>query len=228
MTGGAVGEGRWLIGSLQGTVFSRAAADSVDGLTHVMILHPIACAIAFLAFALSLGAGVVGSVLGALVAFVAWVLTVVVMAIDFSLFGVSFSRFCPIPSTKHAHRCNRRSKITSTSRTKALMRTTRSACGHVLQPWCCCSSACSLYSLRASVRGRRRRGLALGGTVTRPVLMVGWAMMAMRLRRPRRLGETGGSDQGEGLVRPFWVFERFGKIPVMQARCLELLLGVLA
>lgn len=69
-------------------MFSRAAADSVDGLTDVMILHPIACFIAFLAFALSLGAGVIGSVIGALVALVAWVLTVVVMAIDFSLFGV--------------------------------------------------------------------------------------------------------------------------------------------
>ncbi len=60
----------------------------MDGLTDAMILHPIACAIAFLAFLLSLGAGVIGSILGALVAFVAWVLTVVVMAIDFSLFGV--------------------------------------------------------------------------------------------------------------------------------------------
>ncbi|CAF9935098.1 hypothetical protein IMSHALPRED_010106 [Imshaugia aleurites] len=76
-----------IMGTIDGTVFSRAAADSVDGLTNVMILHPIACAIAFLAFALSAGAGVVGSILGALVAFVAWVLTVVVMAIDFSLFG---------------------------------------------------------------------------------------------------------------------------------------------
>ena len=181
--------------NLQGTVFSRAAADSVDGLTHVMILHPIACAIAFLAFALSLGAGVVGSILGALVAFVAWVLTVVVMAIDFSLFGVSFCfLWSNSLSTGYADHGNRLSKTTSTSRTKALMPTTRSACGPVLQPWCCCSSACLLYSSRASVRGRRRGGRALEDTVTRPVLIVGWAMMAMRLRRPRGLGGTGGSD----------------------------------
>ena len=86
----AVGKGDVMADLIyQGTVFSRAAADSVDGLTRVMILHPIACAIAFLAFALSMGAGVIGSVLGALVALVAWVLTVVVMAIDFALFGVS-------------------------------------------------------------------------------------------------------------------------------------------
>lgn len=81
----------------KGTVFSRAAADSVNGLTDVMILHPIACAIAFLAFVLSLGAGVIGSILGALVAFVAWVLTVVVMAIDFSLFGVRRAIFFYFP-----------------------------------------------------------------------------------------------------------------------------------
>ena len=53
-----------------------------------MILHPIACAVAFIAFALSCGAGVVGSLLGAMVAALAWVLTLVVMAVDFSLFGV--------------------------------------------------------------------------------------------------------------------------------------------
>lgn len=80
-------------------MFSRASADGVDGLTRVMVLHPIACAVAFLAFGLSLGAGVVGSVLGALVAFVAWVVTVVVMAVDFSLFGVSpLYLFFPLPN----------------------------------------------------------------------------------------------------------------------------------
>ena len=53
-----------------------------------MILHPIVCGLAFLAFAFSCGAGVVGSLLGAMVAALAWVLTLVVMAVDFSLFGV--------------------------------------------------------------------------------------------------------------------------------------------
>lgn len=77
-----------IISAIDGTVFSKAASDSVDGLTNAMILHPIACAFAFIAFALSCGAGVVGSLLGALVAALAWVLTLVVMAIDFSLFGV--------------------------------------------------------------------------------------------------------------------------------------------
>ncbi|TKA64358.1 hypothetical protein B0A49_07386 [Cryomyces minteri] len=67
---------------------SSVAHATADGLTRAMILHPIACGLAFLAFFLSLGAGVIGSLLGALVAFVAWVLTLAVMAIDFALFGV--------------------------------------------------------------------------------------------------------------------------------------------
>ena len=77
-----------IISSIDGTPFSKAASDTVDGLTRVMVLHPIACAVAFIAFALSCGAGVVGSLLGAMVAALAWVLTLVVMAVDFSLFGV--------------------------------------------------------------------------------------------------------------------------------------------
>ena len=77
-----------IISAIDGTPFSKAASDTVDGLTRVMILHPIACAVAFVAFALSCGAGVVGSLLGAMVAALAWVLTLVVMAVDFSLFGV--------------------------------------------------------------------------------------------------------------------------------------------
>lgn len=73
---------------IDGTGFSEAASASADGLTHAMILHPIACALAFIAFCLSIGAGVVGSLLGAAVAALAWILTLVVMAIDFTLFGV--------------------------------------------------------------------------------------------------------------------------------------------
>ena len=74
---------------IDGTRFSTASADTADGLTRVMVLHPIACGIAFIAFLLSLGAGVIGSLLGAIVAAIAWILTLVVMAVDFTLFGVS-------------------------------------------------------------------------------------------------------------------------------------------
>ncbi|MCJ1227929.1 hypothetical protein MMC12_004588 [Toensbergia leucococca] len=77
-----------IMAQIDGTHFGRASSDSADSLTDAMILHPIACGVAFIAFLLSLGAGVVGSLLGALVAALAWILTLVVMAIDFSLFGI--------------------------------------------------------------------------------------------------------------------------------------------
>lgn len=165
-----------------------------------MILHPIACAIAFLACALSMGAGVIGSIFGALVAFVAWALTVAVMAIDFTLFGVGTILFFSFGGKYFwiLINYNRLSKTTSTSRIKALMPITRSACGLVSQPWCCCSWECSSSFSRASARGRRRGSLASASTVTtRLVLMVVWAMLGTRLRRlDGGLGGTGGSDEG--------------------------------
>lgn len=68
--------------------FSEIASGTSDGLTRVMVLHPICCGLAFIAFLAALGSGIVGSVVGGFVAFVAWVLTLVVLATDFSLFGI--------------------------------------------------------------------------------------------------------------------------------------------
>ena len=84
-----------IMAAVDGKRFDRAGASSADGLTRVMILHPIACVLAFIAFLLALGAGVFGSVLSAAVAGLAWLLTLIVMAVDFSLFGVSSSFFDP-------------------------------------------------------------------------------------------------------------------------------------
>lgn len=74
--------------AIDGTGFSVAASSTADGLTNTMVLHPIACGLAFIAFLLSIGAGVVGSLLGAIVAALAWIITLVVMAIDFTLWGI--------------------------------------------------------------------------------------------------------------------------------------------
>jgi len=74
--------------AIDGTGFSTAASATADGLTNTMILHPIACGLAFVAFLLSIGAGVIGSLLGAVVAAIAWIITLVAMAIDFTLFGI--------------------------------------------------------------------------------------------------------------------------------------------
>ena len=123
-----------------------------------MILHPIACGIAFIAFLLSLGAGVIGSVLGALVAFIAWVLTLVVMAVDFTLFGVRHTIITRI-TMPLLTLISRSSKNTSTLMVRALTLTIPLACGLSLPRWSCYSLACSLYCSPVSVRGRPRRTL---------------------------------------------------------------------
>ena len=53
-----------------------------------MVLHPIATAILFIAFVLSLGAGIFGSLFAALVSALGFVTTVVVLICDFVLFHV--------------------------------------------------------------------------------------------------------------------------------------------
>ncbi|MCJ1360484.1 MAG: hypothetical protein MMC33_010489 [Icmadophila ericetorum] len=77
-----------IMAQIDGNGFNRVSADTADGLTRVMILHPIACGVAFIAFLLSCGAGVVGSLLGFCVAALAWILTLVAMVVDFILFGI--------------------------------------------------------------------------------------------------------------------------------------------
>jgi Na+/serine symporter len=53
-----------------------------------MVLHPVAAALAFIAFISAAGAGFCGALLGALTASIAFIVTVVVMATDFVLFGI--------------------------------------------------------------------------------------------------------------------------------------------
>jgi len=73
---------------VEGTQFSRASSDTTKALTKVMILHPVATGVCFVAFLLTLGAGVVGSFLAALVALLSFVVTVVVLITDFVLFSI--------------------------------------------------------------------------------------------------------------------------------------------
>jgi hypothetical protein len=71
-----------------GADFSDYARDTTRVLTKVMILHPIATGVLFIAFMLSLGAGTVGSFLAAVVALLAFLITVVVLVVDFVLFSI--------------------------------------------------------------------------------------------------------------------------------------------
>jgi hypothetical protein len=74
--------------AIDGTGFSAASGDTADALTRVMILHPIACGLAFIAFLLAIGAGVIGSLFASLVSAVAFIITLVVMATDFVWAGI--------------------------------------------------------------------------------------------------------------------------------------------
>lgn len=73
---------------IDGTGFSTASGDTANALTKVMILHPIACGLAFIAFLLALGSGVCGSLLASMVSGVTFIITLVVMATDFVWAGI--------------------------------------------------------------------------------------------------------------------------------------------
>ncbi|KAK3673355.1 hypothetical protein LTR78_006901 [Recurvomyces mirabilis] len=77
-----------IMAKIDKTSFSEIAAGTSDSLTRVMVLHPVACGLTFVAFLCSMGAGVVGSLAGVFVAFVAWILVLISLAVDFSLFGI--------------------------------------------------------------------------------------------------------------------------------------------
>jgi hypothetical protein len=77
-----------IMGSVEDTDFGSAAADTTKGLTRVMILHPIATGLAFLAFILALGAGFLGSLTAALVSAITFIVTIVALACDFASFAI--------------------------------------------------------------------------------------------------------------------------------------------
>ncbi|KAI0813269.1 pali-domain-containing protein [Xylaria sp. FL0064] len=70
------------------TSFSDYAHDTSRALTKVMILHPIGTGLAFISFALALGAGFVGSFLAALGAFITFLVIAVVLITDFVSFSI--------------------------------------------------------------------------------------------------------------------------------------------
>ncbi|KAK0635631.1 pali-domain-containing protein [Bombardia bombarda] len=77
-----------IMNQVDGTDFSDYASDTTRALTKAMVLHPIACGLNFIAFLLALGAGLVGSFLASMVALLAFLVTVVIMIIDFVMFSI--------------------------------------------------------------------------------------------------------------------------------------------
>ncbi|KAI1451626.1 pali-domain-containing protein [Annulohypoxylon moriforme] len=78
--------------NVNGLSFSDATTDSSKALTRVMILHPIATGLAFIAFLFAAGAGVVGSFLASLVSLLTFVVTLVALVCDFVAFGIIKSK----------------------------------------------------------------------------------------------------------------------------------------
>ncbi|KAI0386980.1 pali-domain-containing protein [Hypomontagnella monticulosa] len=74
--------------NVHGVEFSDYAADTSKALTRVMVLHPIATGLAFIAFLLALGAGVVGSLLASLCSLLTFLVTLVALICNFVSFSI--------------------------------------------------------------------------------------------------------------------------------------------
>ncbi|KAI1817428.1 pali-domain-containing protein [Poronia punctata] len=90
-------------GSLGGGDLSDYAHDTAKALTKVMILHPIATGLAFIAFLMSLGAGVVGSFLASLGSLITFVVVLVVLITDFVCFSIIKSNINEADNNVRAH-----------------------------------------------------------------------------------------------------------------------------
>jgi len=73
---------------IESTDFSQASENTSKGLTRVMVLHPVACGMAFIAFLLALGAGVCGALFASFVSALTFIVALVVTVTDFVLFGI--------------------------------------------------------------------------------------------------------------------------------------------
>lgn len=71
-----------------GSEFSNASENTAKALTRVLVLHPVATGLCFIAFILCLGAGTLGSFVASMVSALACLITVVVLACDFVGFGI--------------------------------------------------------------------------------------------------------------------------------------------
>jgi len=74
--------------SIDGTDMASYSEATTKALTRVLVLHPVAAGLNFIAFGLTLGASAIGSFIASLVAFTAFVVTAIVMICDFVLFGI--------------------------------------------------------------------------------------------------------------------------------------------
>lgn len=72
---------------LDSVTMGSSTATATHNLSRALILHPIACAVAFLSFLTALASHRIGFLFSSLIAFVATVITLVALIIDFVNFG---------------------------------------------------------------------------------------------------------------------------------------------
>lgn len=83
--------------------FSNASENTAKALTRVLVLHPVATGLCFIAFLLCLGAGVLGSLMASIVSSLAFVVTIVALACDFVMFGIVKRKVNGADSDSSAH-----------------------------------------------------------------------------------------------------------------------------
>jgi hypothetical protein len=87
---------------IDGTSFNLASEDTAKALTRVMVLHPVACALSFIAFLIALGSGFCGAIFAAFITALTFIVTLVVMATDFALFAIVRNHVNSDSSGSHA------------------------------------------------------------------------------------------------------------------------------
>lgn len=63
---------------------STAGEDTAKAMTRVMVLHPVGCALSFIAFLFAIGTGTFLSFISSIVSGIAFIVTIVVLATDFA------------------------------------------------------------------------------------------------------------------------------------------------
>ncbi|KAJ6443187.1 pali-domain-containing protein [Purpureocillium lavendulum] len=77
-----------IMSNIAGTDYSSAAENTSKGLTRVMVLHPVATGLCFIAFLLCLGTGICGALTATFFSLLSFVVTVVAMICDFVAFSI--------------------------------------------------------------------------------------------------------------------------------------------
>lgn len=91
-----------IMAEIDHTTFSHAGTVTADSLTNAFVLHPVACGLAFIAAICAIG-GVLGGLISTMIAILAWLISLVVMAIDFAAFGVIKKHVNSDGSGSHAY-----------------------------------------------------------------------------------------------------------------------------